>query len=241
MMVENNHSSDSKMTKKRFGWLQVIGLLVIAVIVAVGITVLIFKIYFFPSAFKPVTLNAQEEQALAVKLKNLDSIGSGVTPRRDAEPKVSSKADGLDPKAALEPEAYDEEGMKREIAFTEREINALLAKNTNLARKLAIDLTEDLVSANLLLPVDEDFPVLGGKTLRVKTGLVLRYDKGKPVVILKGVTLMGVPIPNAWLGGKKHMDLVKEFGHERGFWKTFSDGVESIKVEEGILRINLKE
>jgi len=39
---------------------------------------------------------------------------------------------------------------------------------------------------------------------------------------------MGVPIPNAWLGGIKNIDLVKEFGADKGFWKTFSDGVENL-------------
>jgi hypothetical protein len=106
---------------------------------------------------------------------------------------------------------------------------------------LAIDLSDDLVSAKLLLPVDEDFPLLGGKILRVRTGVVFTYDKGKPVVILKGVTIMGVPLPNAWLGGIKNIDLVKEFGADKGFWKTFSDGVEDLKIEEGRLKIKLKE
>jgi hypothetical protein len=97
------------------------------------------------------------------------------------------------------------------------------------------------VSAKLLVPVDEDFPVLGGKILRVKAGMVFTYAKGKPVVIFKGITIMGVPMPNAWLGGIKNIDLVKEFGANKGFWKTFSDGVEDIKIKKGHLKITLKE
>lgn len=93
----------------------------------------------------------------------------------------------------------------------------------------------------LLVTVDEDFPLLGGKTLRVNTGVVFTFFTGKPVVILKGITIMGVPMPNAWLGGIKNIDLVKEFGAAKRFWKTFSDGVENIKVEEGLLKIKLKE
>jgi hypothetical protein len=106
---------------------------------------------------------------------------------------------------------------------------------------LAIDLSDDLISAKLLLPVDEDFPILGGKILRLKSGMVFTYNNGKPIVILKGISIMGVPIPNAWLGGIKNVDLVENFGADRGFWKTFSDGVEDIKVEEGLLKIKLKE
>ena len=52
---------------------------------------------------------------------------------------------------------------------------------------------------------------------------------------------MGVPLPNAWLGGIKNIDLVEEFSTEEGFWKAFADGVESIGVQEGTLKVTLKE
>jgi len=239
--VGNNNSVASKIDKKRFGCLQVFGLIVVAVIITAGLTILVFKTYFFPSEFKPVTLNPVEEKVLAAKLENLDSMEAGVISHKNDVPKKSSKADRLDPNATIKPEPYSEKGIKREIGFTERELNGLLAKNTDLAKKLAIDLSDDLISAKLLLPVDEDFPILGGKILRLKSGIIFTYTKGKPVIILKGVTIMGVPIPNAWLGGIKNIDLVEKFGADKGFWKTFSDGVEDIKVEEGLLKIKLKE
>ena len=240
-MEENSNSVASKITGKRFGCLQVFGLIVVAVIITAGTTILIFDTYFFPSEFKPVTLSPHEEQVLTAKLEKLDSIGADVNLHRKDNLKKPSKADGFDSSGALEPEPYSEKNIKREIIFTERELNALLAKNTDLARKLAIDLSDDLVSARLLVPVDQDFPIFGGKILRVKTGVVFTYDKGKPVVIFKGITIMGVPMPNAWLGGIKNIDLVKEFGADKGFWKTFSDGVEDIKIKEGHLKIKLKE
>lgn len=240
-MEENNTSVVSKITGKRFGCLQVFGLIVLAVIITSGVTILIFKTYFFPSEFKPVTLNPHEEQILNAKIEKLDSIGDDVNLHRKDILKKPSKADRFDSSATLKPEPFSEKNIKREIIFTERELNALLAKNTDLARKLAIDLSDDLVSAKLLVPVDEDFPILGGKILRVRTGVAFTYDKGKPVVILKGITIMGVPMPNAWLGGIKNIDLVKEFGADKGFWKTFSDGVEDITVKEGLLKIKLKE
>jgi hypothetical protein len=240
-MEENNNSVASKITKKRFGCLQVFGLMVIAVIITAGVTILVFKTYFFPSEFKPVTLSSTEEKVLAAKLENLDSIGGGVPSDKKDDSNTLSKSDRFDPNTPLEPEPYSEKGMKREIQFTERELNGLLAKNTDLAKKLAIDLSDDLISAKLLLPVDEDFPILGGKILRLRSGMAFTYNKGKPVVILKGITIMGVPVPNAWLGGIKNIDLVEKFGAEKGFWKTFSDGVEDIKVEEGLLKIKLKE
>ena len=52
---------------------------------------------------------------------------------------------------------------------------------------------------------------------------------------------MGIPIPNAWLGGLKNVDLIREFGDAGGFWEAFAKGVEDIQVEEGKLKITLRE
>ena len=99
----------------------------------------------------------------------------------------------------------------------------------------------DLVSARILIQLDQDLPVLGGKTLRVKAGVTFAYRDGRPLVVLRGISVMGVPMPSAWLGGMKNVDLVQEFGGDTGFWKAFSDGVEDIRVEEGQLTVRLKE
>ena len=141
----------------------------------------------------------------------------------------------------LKPEPYSEKNAPREITFTERELNALLAKNTDLAQKLAIDLANNLVSAKLLIPLEEDFPVLGGKTLRFNAGIGMAYQHDRPVIVLKGISIMGIPIPNAWLGGMKNIDLVSEFGVDPGFWKSFSEGVEDIQVTDDEINTKLKE
>ena len=44
----------------------------------------------------------------------------------------------------------------------------------------------DLASAKLLIPVDPDMPMLGGRTLRVNAGVELAYHDGKPLVMLAG-------------------------------------------------------
>lgn len=240
-MPESYNTVASTSTKKRFGCLQVFGLMVITVIIAAGATFFILKAYLFPSGFQPVTLNAAEEKVLAEKLGNLNQTEGRITPRRDKAPKNRSESGPLESQTPLEPEPFSEQGLKREVSLTERELNGLVAKNTDLAQKLAIDLSDDLISAKLLLPVDEDFPILGGKVLRLRSGMVFSFKNGKPVVILKGVTVMGVPVPNVWLGGIKNIDLVDKFGTGDGFWNTFSDGVEDIKVEEGLLKLKLKE
>ena len=219
--------------KKKFGCLQVLGIVLLTVLVTAGLTFWAAKTYIFPGQFKPVTLTAQENETLSVKLESFDFSQAQTT--KNPEQNQESLNDPLQPKA------YNEKYASRKISFTEREINAILANNTDLATKVAIDLADDLISARLRIPMDQDFPIFGGKILRAAAGLELAYSDGKPVAILRGVKLMGVPIPNAWLGGLKNIDLVQEFGGDEGFWKLFSDGVESIKTQNGTLDITLKE
>lgn len=220
---------------RRFGCLHVFLFVLAAVVVTALVSFFVFRAILFPAAFKPTQLSEREEKALQAKLERLDFDAPPPAARKPAEQPARPKG------GALEPEAYSEAGADRTIRLTERELNALLAKNTDLADKLAIDLSQDLVSAKLLVPLDEDFPVLGGKTLRVRTGLALSYADGRPVMILRGVSVMGVPLPNAWLGGMKNIDLAAETGGDEGFWEVFADGVQDVRVEDGCIAITLKE
>lgn len=223
-------------------WSHVLLIVLATMVLTVVGTYWVLKTYIFVSSFEPVELSQKEEKTLQQKLRaigydfSFTSSQTGRQANQSDEYKDEIGRDGF-----LKPEAYSEQGARREVSFTEREINALLAKNTDLAQKLAIDFADDLVSAKLLLPLEEDFPVLGGKTLRLNAGLGMAYRDNKPVIILKGVSIMGVPIPNAWLGGLKNIDLVSEFGVDPGFWKSFSEGVEHIQVKDGQIDIRLKE
>lgn len=214
---------------KRLEWFQILVIVLVAMIITAGITLWLVKSYLFPSEFTPVSLNDRETAVLSAKLERLDAP---ITVANQVD------ADGGD---ALKPEPYSEAGASREIYLSERELNSLVAKNTDLAKRVAVDLSDNLISAKILLPLDEDFPFLGGKILRARTGIEFSYENQRPVVKLKGVTIMGIPIPNAWLGGLKNIDLVAEFGTDEGFWKAFSEGVAAVKVEEGSLRLRLKE
>jgi hypothetical protein len=214
---------------KRLGWFQILAIVLVAMIITSAATLWLVKSYLFPSAFTPVSLSAQEESVLSAKLDSLST------------PQASGSPAATDNGGALKPEAYSEVGASRDIRLSERELNSLVAKNTDLAKRVAIDLSDDLISARILLPMDEDFPIFGGKTLRARTGIEFSFQNERPVVKLKGVTVMGVPIPNAWLGGIKNIDLVQEFGSDEGFWKAFSEGVAAVKVEEGNLKLRLKE
>jgi hypothetical protein len=223
METAQSHNSEPK----RLGWLQLTLIILFAMVVTAGVTLWLVKTYLFPTQFTPVALTGEEQRTLSRKLERLEI----------APPVAAADQSG----AVLQPQAYSEAGASRDVHFSERELNSLLAKNTDLARKVAIDLSDDLISARLLLPMDPDFPVFGGKTLRARAGVEFAYENERPIVKLRGVTIMGVPIPNAWLGGLKNVDLVGEFGSDSGFWKAFADGVAAVRVEEGTLMLQLKE
>ncbi|GAA0414686.1 hypothetical protein GCM10009133_23850 [Cocleimonas flava] len=222
-----NESSLQQPERKNGGCLKTIGIMLVTIIISIVATIFVIN-YLTQKKLEPVELSKKEESTLNQKLKQfgLPTLPSDTT---------QDSADDLTP------EPYSEDPSKREIFFTEKELNAMLAKNTDLAEKIAIDLADNLASAKMLIPLDPDFPFLGGKTLKLKAGAELAYANGRPIVILKGVSVWGVPVPNAWLGNLKNVDLVKEFGGDEGFWKSFADGVENISVAEGQLKIKLKE
>ncbi len=227
--------------RKGFSGLQVTVIVIATMLITAAAGFLLLRTWLHPTPFRPVVLDRNEEQRLEKKLERLEVMADSQAPPGPLDrPAPSGPRQTPLPAGALRPEPYSEEGASREIRFTERELNALLAKNTDLARKMAIDLADNLVSARLLIPMDPDFPVLGGKTLRVRAGVEIAFRDRRPVVKLRGVSIMGVPLPNAWLGNLKNIDLVREYGGGQGFWKTFADGVQSITVREGELHVVLK-
>jgi hypothetical protein len=231
-MTDNAHIPQNPPPRPGFTGTQVLMMIALSMAIAALVTFFALRLFLFPPPFKPVVLSAGEEQQLSKKIEQFSALTSEGTGQTEHKPL---------PDSSLEPEKYSEKGLSREINFTERELNALLAKNTDLATKLAVDLAEDTISIKLLIPLDPDLPILGGKTLKINAGAELAYRDGRPVARLHGVSLMGVPMPNSWLGGIKNVDLVKEFGADEGFWSAFADGVDSISVGDGFLNIRVKE
>jgi hypothetical protein len=218
-----------------FSGVQVFGLVALAILLSGGVTFWLVRTYVYPAPFEPVELSLAERSTLGAKLRVL-----GVDPEAVLPSASGDAGDAFDAEGRLVPEKYSEDPSRREIEISERELNAMVASNPDLARRFAIDLSGKLASAKLLVPVDPDMPMFGGRTLRFTAGVELDYRDGRPVVILRGVSVMGVPIPSAWLGGLKNVDLVREFGGDPGFWKSFSDGVERIEIRDGELRVKLK-
>ena len=223
--------SDSANERRGLRASHVVWIVLATILVTAAVTFWLVRTYIYAKDFTPVELNTEEQQTLNGKLRALGY---------DPGPEPAAAVEETD-EEWLRPQVYDETGAARTVSFSERELNAMVARNRDLARKMAVDLSDDLVSARILVPVDPDFPVLGGKTLRVAAGVEMAFRDAKPVVVLRGVSVMGIPIPNAWLGGLKNIDLVNEFGDQQGFWRQFAEGVDDIRVVEGQLQVSLKE
>ena len=237
MNTDDNRPTETTVvtsSARRFTIWQVSTFVLLAILLVLAAVWLLNSV-LFPSEFRPVTLDVEEQQVLDRKLQSFQRFQNQADRRAARSRPFTATGE------SLTPEPYTEAGASREIRLSERELNALLANNTDLATRLAIDLADNLASAKLLVHLDEDFPLLGGNTVKLTAGAELAYANGNPVVRLRGVSIWGVPIPNAWLGGIKNVDLIQEFGQEAGFWKAFADGVETIEVRQGQLLIRLKE
>ncbi len=218
-------------TDAGFALLGLLGVLAAVMVLTAAGTAWWLNSNVYAQPFAPTRLNDEEQAVLDRKLAAIDDAAVG----QRADPRPG------EPAAPLEPEPYSEDDADREIRLTERELNSMVASEPEVARRVAIDLAQDLVSIKLLVPVDPDFPVLGGKTLRFKFGLELGYAAGRPVVAIRGVSLGGVPVPSAWWGDIKGENLVEKFGSEGGFWDQFAKGVDNIEIREGQLWVRLKE
>ena len=213
--------------KRSFGCLHVLLVVIIILLVAIVGCLVWIKRNIYASSFKPVELSQTEQTLLDGKLERLEAASN---------PPVTLQQNG-----APVPEAYSEKDADREIRITERELNAMIAKDPDMAEHIAIDLSENLISMKVVMPIEDEIPMFGGKTLRLNVGMTMNFESDHPVIALKGISLGGIPLPNAWLGNIKNQNLVKEFGGSDGFWTVFASGVEALKIRDGEFWVKLKE
>jgi hypothetical protein len=223
-----DNEDDSPRRRGGIGWGTLAVLLLAAIGLSVAATLWIAHTWLFPQPFAPVVLDAREQAVLDTKMHSLA-----------ASPTSPAPAGAAPGTSAAQPAPYLERPEDRVIYFTQRELNALIARNPELAGRLALHLSDELLSATMLITLPADLPVFAGRTIRVATGLRLRYEQDRPVVAIEGVSLMGVPLPAAWLGGLKGRDLVTLYGTDGGFWQAFGEGVRDLRIEDGRLRVEL--
>ncbi|NIQ12899.1 MAG: arginine N-succinyltransferase [Candidatus Dadabacteria bacterium] len=220
---------NEKSYKQEIGSASTVFLIFVLIIIIGGVVWVKYNIYANP--FKPTILTPPEKIVLDNKIKQLNKA---------TEKKLSTVNTINFTDDRLEPEPYSEKNAKREITITERELNSLV-KDPEIAKRVAVDLSEDLLSVKLIIPMDEEFPVLGGTNIKLHFGTVLAYSSTGLVVSMKGVSIGGIPLPSAWWGGIKNQNLVEYFGGNDGFWDTLSRGISDIKISDEEMYVKLKE
>jgi hypothetical protein len=202
-----------------------------------GITAWWVKRSLDPRPIEPVVLTDQESTALDAKLE-LVRTSTDETP---AEPPPSISGDEIILSTTPTPEELDDDFVRKPLVFSERELNALISRNTDLADRVQILLRKDRIQLKGNFPVPEDAPFFGGRTIRINLLNRVELVDGQLHVRLENVALGGVPIPNAWIGDLKGKDLAVELFADPAFARGLSEGVEQFQVEDGQLTILLAE
>lgn len=174
----------------------------------------------YADPIQPVSLSAQEQQTLEAKLNVLEASAA----------------------PASQPEASPGE-QERTLVITTKEINAYLA-GQNLGETVKVNLGADSISATVLVPVpaDSGLPLVAGTTLRLGLNIHARMDDQKKVALeVSDVRVGGLPMPNAWLGNIKGVNLAAENLEKDPALQRFLAGIQSLKITSEGLRIVLAE
>ena len=213
------------------------GTLIALVLVIVAAVVL--TVWWIQRPIRPVVLSAQEKAAVEEKLQH---IGGGKPPART--PNSPAKAGAPSATAGTDAMPGQERTYvpgSKVLKLTEREINGLLNANTDLGKSVRLEFATDAINADVAVPIPQDFPIGGGKMFRARGRFrVSLGNDATPFAILEDVTVFGLSLPKAWLGGVKGENLIGQAMGERNGKPVFQ-GVKSLRVEPGALVLEVED
>jgi hypothetical protein len=172
----------------------------------------------YASPFTPVALSATEQSALDQKLEVLKQSGT-------------AEAAPVDPEIA-----------KRTLTITDREINAFLEQQ-GLGEQVKVSLQNGGGTATFLLPMSSDGVPGSGPTLRISVSLGAKMDQDKKFALsISDVSVGGVPLPNAWLGNMKGLNMLADAPiSDDPAVKAFVAGIRDFSIRAGQLNVVLNE
>jgi len=174
---------------------------------------------------RPVVLSPQEKTTVEEKIKE---IGGGTIPLNTDSMAVQAPAPAGNPVA----DSRSYVPGSKVLRLSEREVNGLLNLNTELGDKVHLEFSRDAINAYLAIPVPQDFPIGAGTIFRMRGRFSVSIGgEGKPYAVLEDVTIFGLSLPKAWLGGIKGENLL---GDALGGGPV-AEGIKSLKVEPGEL------
>jgi hypothetical protein len=126
------------------------------------------------------------------------------------------------------------------LTLTEREVNALFHHNTGLGDKVRFELAHNAIHARVNTELDQDLPIIGGRTLKAKARFKLTDAENNPAIIVDDLTIWGISLPNAWLADIKGQNLISNLGIDLSENKI-AQGIEDISVNHEKITIRLAE
>ena len=220
-------------------------------------------LWWIQRPIKPVVLSASEKAVLDEKLRQLGggnapatvtATSTGTVPAANHGPQTgaATPASHLGVNAGASPAVAAATAGNPALAgpyvpgskvfkLTEREVNGLLNANTDLGKSVRLEFAQDAVNAYLAVRIPEDFPVGGGKMFRARGRFRVSIGNGgAPYAILDDVTVFGLSLPKAWLGGLKGENLISDAVGERN-GSPILRGIKSLRVEPGALVLEVED
>ncbi len=224
------------------------GLLAFVLIVVASAAI---TLWWMQRPIKPVVLSPAEKAAVEEKLRALggaDANRSNAVASPAANALREAEANET-PRAAAATDRRAEPAADRPyvpgskvLRLTEREINGLLNANTDLGQNLRLEFGRDAINAYLAVPIPEDFPIGGGRMFRARGRFrVSLGNAGGPYAVLEDVTVFGLSLPKAWLGGLKGENLLGQAILGEGARPQGLPGVKSLRVEPGALVLEVED
>ncbi len=222
--------------------------MVVLVIATVAIT-----IWWIQRPIKPVVLSPKEKATVEAKLRRLEGQNPPPAATITATPPATAPFSNREPEAVelprgIVPGPGQTQNQDRTyvpggkvFTLTEREINGLLNANTDLGKSVRLQFDKDAVNAYVAVRIPDDFPVGAGKMFRARGRFKVSLGSGgKPYAILEDVTVFGISLPKAWLGGLKGENLIGEAMTGRNDSPVFP-GIKSLRIEPGALVIEVSD
>lgn len=206
------------------------------------IAVLLFLVWWSQRPIRPVVLSEPERVLVQEKLRGLGEPRA--EPAGPREPGPPPSVEGAPPvsdgPAPVELDRPYVPGSKV-LRLTEREINGLLHQNTELGDRVRLEFGRDAVNAYLAIPIPQDSPVGGGRMFRARGRFHFSIaDGGPPVAILEDLTVFGLSLPKAWLGGLKGENLLADLVGQ-GPRGPLLRGIKGLRIEPGALILEVED
>ena len=207
-------------------------------------------IWWIQRPIKPVVLSPKEKAVVDQKLNRLQGTQSSPAAAAGQQaPKdlASTRPTKTPPPVPTTGAEIDDRNLRiyvpgsKVLKLTEREINGLLNENTDLGKSVRLEFAQDAINAYLAVRIPDDFPIGGGKMFRARGRFRVSIGNGgEPYAILEDVTVFGLSLPKAWLGGIKGENLLGQAMGEQKTWRGIK-GIKSLRVEPGALVLEVED